>query len=148
MESQVILSSHASKKSIIKKTSLPLFAILTIVNILIQILLVNIHQNDDSTTLWRFAIFEVVVIVLIVVITKLVYDNTYIALFDDHMEITDMSKSYKRISTIEYSEIKSVEIKKNTLLIESNIKYKILHLVNPYEIEDFINKRLKEIKKY
>jgi hypothetical protein len=138
----LIVHQGASLRSIIKKTTIPLLIILMIINILIQVLMTFNYGYELNRVILQVTIFSILSVVLLIIITKFIHDYTKVDVYEQHIEISDMAKSYKRVTTLKYDEIKSVEIIKNALIIETDIKYKILHLVNPYKIEEIIKKKL------
>lgn len=146
MGNQFLIEKRTSLKSIIKKTTIPLAILLLILGGLMEVFLTFQYGEDLNRIIINTSISLLLVIIISVAATNHIFKNTYVRVYDDCLEINDVSKSYLRNSKIKYSDIKTISVEKDVLIIETDTKIRIMHLIEPYEIIKAVNKRIEESK--
>lgn len=139
----VLLEMKTSLKSIIRKTTIPLSILLLIIGVLMEVYLYFSYGVDTNRTIINLFISITLVVIISVAATNRIHKLTYIRVYDDYLEINDMSKSYLRNIKIKISDIKNIEVIKDNLVIETEEKFRLMHLSDPYQVV----KLVKSIKK-
>lgn len=139
----VLLEMKTSLKSIIRKTTIPLSILLLIIGVLMEVYLYFSYGVDTNRTIINLFISTTLVVIISVAATNRIHKLTYIRVYDDYLEINDMSKSYLRNIKIKISDIKNIEVIKDNLVIEAEEKFRLMHLSDPYQVV----KLVKSIKK-
>ena len=139
----VLLEMKTSLKSIIRKTTIPLSILLLIIGVLMEVYLYFSYGVDTNRTIINLFISITLVLIISVAATNRIHKLTYIRVYDDYLEINDMSKSYLRNIKIKISDIKNIEVIKDNLVIETEEKFRLMHLSDPYQVV----KLVKSIKK-
>lgn len=139
----VLLEMKTSLKSIIRKTTIPLSILLLIIGVLMEVYLYFSYGVDTNRTIINLFISTTLVVIISVAATNRIHKLTYIRVYDDYLEINDMSKSYLRNIKIKISDIKNIEVIKDNLVIETEEKFRLMHLSDPYQVV----KLVKSIKK-
>lgn len=139
----VLLEMKTSLKSIIRKTTIPLSILLLIIGVLMEVYLYFSYGVDTNRTIINLFISITLVVIISVAATNRIHKLTYIRVYDDYLEINDMSKSYLRNIKIKISDIKNIEVIKDNLVIEAEEKFRLMHLSDPYQVV----KLVKSIKK-
>ena len=127
----VLLEMKTSLKSIIRKTTIPLSILLLIIGVLMEVYLYFSYGVDTNRTIINLFISITLVVIISVAATNRIHKLTYIRVYDDYLEINDMSKSYLRNIKIKISDIKNIEVIKDNLVIETEEKFRLMHLSDP-----------------
>ena len=146
MEDKLISTYKARLKSILLNSTLPSFILLLLILVALQALMLQRYEFDANKFLIEVVALGLGLIILLVLITYRIKKFTYVNVFETYVEISDVSKMNVRFTKLRFNEIKSIEFKKNTVIIEAREQIKIIHLENPYGLEQQVSAIIKQLK--
>lgn len=139
---KLLYQQNASIKSIIKYSSLPLFFLLAILLVALQALMIFKYGFDLNTFIIEVVLLGIGIVAFSMIITKWIEKYTFINVYENGIEVSDVSKSSARLTFIPFEEIIEISVDKNIFKIEGKIKLTIRHLHDPYELERKIKEHL------